>query len=73
MVSTGLDDAGSNWGSSFYVREGHEQPLSGSEISAARGAAKSFSAAVEDSFAAAKDNPRLTVGSHLQQQWAQVK
>ena len=72
MIYNRLDDAGSNWGSSFYVREGHAQPLSASEILAAREAAKSFSAAVKDSFAAAKANPRLTVGSHLQQQWAQV-
>ena len=64
--------AGSNWGSSFYVREGHAQPVSGFDISAAREAAKSFSLAVEDSFTAAKHNPRLTVGGHLQQQWGQV-
>ncbi|KAK9860346.1 hypothetical protein WJX84_005539 [Apatococcus fuscideae] len=64
--------AGASWGSSFYVREGHAQPLSGAQIAAAREAAKSFSASVEESFELATSNPRLTVGGHLQEKWRQI-
>ncbi|KAK9862734.1 hypothetical protein WJX84_007407 [Apatococcus fuscideae] len=65
--------ASSNWGSSFYVREGQAQPLSASEIAASQRSSKMLlTGRWRTALAAAKQNPRLTVGGHLQtEQWAQ--